>query len=193
MVLIISNEYELSTDSVIDWLVHYQIPFVRINEKTQVDVYNISVDPQGQTDDIELVLNDHFQQNRHLKLSDVQSVWYRRGGINISTHRGPVKLFNEDALQILHQYLFEEKKELEYVIYQLLKKKKHLNTYYDDEINKIEALKVAKRCGLDVPDTLVTSSREAYQHFRKKHSELITKALRGRVYGIGQSDFGSRN
>lgn len=43
MVLIISEEKDLITNDVIDWLIYYNYPFIRINPTTKVEIENFII------------------------------------------------------------------------------------------------------------------------------------------------------
>ncbi len=177
MTLIISSEDDLSTNDVIDWMLHYNMPFVRINGTTNISVTSIEINNENIVD-VELILDDNYNKNRQLKLSSIQSVWYRRGGINVNMLKPVINCLDDNEMNQLREYLKNEKRELEFVIYALLKKKKHINTFHDDDRNKLHTLMIAKECGLKIPDTIITSFQEKYTSMSAKHKSLITKGIR---------------
>src|SRR5690606_2383581 len=77
----------------------------------------------------------------------------------------------------LKTYLIREKKDLEFIVYFILFQKKHINTFYDNELNKNYALILANKCGLKTPKTFITSSKEYLKRI-SLHNSLITKAIK---------------
>ncbi len=43
MICIISNESDISTSHVIEWLIHYKVPFVRINGEDRFSLINFNL------------------------------------------------------------------------------------------------------------------------------------------------------
>lgn len=167
MILIVSDEFDQSTNIVIDWLRFFKKDFFRINN----------------TDKCEIVKID-FSSNVILlkiggKLLDfdlVTSYWYRRGNFNIQLPSCPEI---EDMLlkeQILNN-LKEEINALLEFLHSSLELKKSINGYNDNYTNKLKNLALAKKCGLYIPQTVITSQKDIAREFIEEKKDVITKAI----------------
>lgn len=59
----------------------------------------------------------------------------------------------------------------------------YLGGYYEEEQhNKLYDLHLAKRFGLTIPDTLVTTNKNDLLTFKKQHLRIITKAIKHRFF-----------
>lgn len=178
MILIISSDGDVSTNHTIEWLLLNKEPFVRINNSTKVFLKELILN--NDEIDAHLILRDNFYHDFEIKLSDVKSVWYRRGGINLNTHQFLSKQLNSKKHKNFNLYLKKELTEVEDLIYYILAKKKCVNTYFDDvEINKSYVLWCASQCGLKIPKNCITSYPDVIENrFQDWNQEMITKALK---------------
>ena len=74
MLLIISSEYDVSTDQVIDWLNYYSIEFTRINKEAE----SLSININNSETSIKLLTD-----NRTINFNSISSFWYRKNGIEV--------------------------------------------------------------------------------------------------------------
>lgn len=70
MVLIFSDENDFSTNDVLDWLIHWRIPFVRVNEQNCINIGCVNLDNNG----FEYSLEIKSPYRKHISLKKSQSV-----------------------------------------------------------------------------------------------------------------------
>lgn len=167
MVLIISKENEASTLDVISWLHKKNVPFTRINKEDNIIVNPIANDFVFELNDISF------------KLSEITSVWYRRGEINNSFISSDRKENSEKIERPILNFLKLEDRFLKEYLYFLLFQKKHLNSLSTSIINKLIATDIAKNVGLNVPESYVLNSKEEFLKVKKQEGTLITKTICG--------------
>lgn len=163
MVLIISNSEDRSTIKVIEWLEHYKCKWFRINAE---DIVSIKFD----VDDMYFLL-----EGVKLKLSEIKSVWYRRGFINNHLFNKR-KLKPNSHIDDINNFLNHEYEHLKQYVYYLLSRKKSLNLYAHSEVNKLIVTDLASECGLQVPKSFILDSHDNLLKIKKK---LITKTISG--------------
>jgi len=168
MILIISESNDVTTDDVVEWLNYYGKKFVRCNfsQSTSLDFLTIS------NSNLNIGINN---------LDDrVTKVWHRRGSLKFI----PESLRN---ITLFNSYLKEEEESLLKSLEGVLKSKvKYIGSYLDEvENSKINNLLLAKKANLEIPDTLITTSKKKLFDFFGEKSPIITKDLR---YPINISD-----
>ena len=112
MILIISSQEDFSTHEVIDWLLFYQHPFVRISSQDFLETLKACISAISLEITFELKGKTYY-------LSDFQSVWYRRSWISpnyVNEYTG-----NKSIIQtaIQNQILSEKKVLFELLQYNL--------------------------------------------------------------------------
>ncbi len=172
MVLILSENKDKSTTSVISWLNYFDKKYVRVNEE---DVLNV----EYYDDDILIILN----QERKIKLSEITSFWYRRGFLNVKN-----KLKSNSVS--LSNFLNEESYHLKNYIHYLLEKKNSIGSINSSIVNKLIVNELAIESGLTIPKSyLITEKKELLKIFNK--SKLITKVIAGNGFvNLDESNYG---
>jgi hypothetical protein len=167
MILIVTESTDFSTFKVGEWLYHLGKPFDIINENSNVIIDNVCL--------------NHFEigfdiiiDNIRYKSSDINTVWFRRGGIRL--------LFNkiDDSLNLefqegLLKYMNDEIKMIQEFIIQEFYSKSHFGMI--GNINKLRVLKGALSVGLNIPNTLITTTKRQLSDFLDKHQKVISKAI----------------
>src|SRR5690554_7302076 len=74
MILILSDENDISTEQVIDWLVFYKQKYIRLNRTDILTFEDIFLDENGEFD-----FTIYTQRYGRFKYSEIDSFWYRRG------------------------------------------------------------------------------------------------------------------
>ncbi|MGB3063124.1 grasp-with-spasm system ATP-grasp peptide maturase [Sphingobacterium thalpophilum] len=157
MVLIFSEQNDFSTFQVIRWLKSLSVHYFRLNKEDDVSVKNIDL------------LNDvmMFEVNgKELDFSKINTVWYRRGFFNFDISgfdidNNSIRALKEEAI-CLNVFLMEYLNENKFC----------LNNQFTSFNNKITTLLKAKKAGLKVPDTYLSSfSTELREH------DLVTKSI----------------
>lgn len=155
----------------IDWIDFYSHKFLRFNR----DDFFKDIRPNFA---IELTSNTEEFKLRNVDINKAQSIWFRRS----------IYPFLPDTLafESLDNHLSEDVKRSFYYEYlnctqlfysQLEKVSKKLGDFRKVRINKLEVLKMAKECSIDIPASIITSKKIDVHNFRLKKGRLITKAI----------------
>lgn len=166
MVLIISENSDISTNHVIEWITNVGYPFVRINWEDKVEIKSFNLNS------FSLLVNDKVL----VEYEKITSVWFRRGKIKLNESYLIAKSDKDKFTNYLREHLKVELKAYEEYIYHLLYKKRHIGSFDKLHINKFIILDKAVKCGLSIPQTYVVSSKQELEKLLFKHGELITKS-----------------
>jgi len=170
MILIISEEKDVSTVHIIEWLLHWDIPFFRINNEDQITIKKIHFKRNGEPD-VLLIKN----QKDKIALKDIKAYWYRRGGIRLSFP----DFYGTSNIDFLQKQITIHL-ELEAgictdFISSLINRLPRIGTFETRKVNKLLLLHLASNIGLAIPETLITSSKENY--LSTFSGNTITKSL----------------
>ncbi|BDX39654.1 hypothetical protein CYCD_30090 [Tenuifilaceae bacterium CYCD] len=151
MILIISEEFERTTDEVLQWLLFHGISFLRVNKEDSLKIVELSLN-------CERLL---FEFNgKVFNINDFDTVWYRRGNLNPSLFQ-PALLelsSNPSMLNQVGRFLGNEWSILQFYIFYVLESKSLvLGSFQKSLVNKLINLSIAKQCGLMIPDSTITS------------------------------------
>lgn len=155
-IVIISENRDKSTDLVIDWLHMLKIPHYRYN----------SLDPANVTIGI---------SNEDLRITigkkEIKKIWIRRGRF----HFIPVELrFNNFSSYLKN----EERPIVEFCEKMFYEEDKVIGSYQEETLNnKLLNLYIAKKSGLDIPNTLITNQKKDILDFKTKSKKVITKCI----------------
>lgn len=153
MVLILSNKNDFTTNLVQDWLYYYGKEVTRIN--------SYITDLSFKTNNIFIKLDTEEQ----ISLDEVKSFWYRKGRV--------IQPKNTN-----HQTIKSEFEITEGYISYLLEDKKGIGRYKQAmNLNKLIVLQIAKKNGLNIPNTFVLDNKEDLQNllYENKDKKFITK------------------
>lgn len=170
MVLLLSEEFERTTDEVVQWLLTYGIGFLRINKEDEVKI--VSVSPSRGTLEVEV-------KGSVYDLSQFSHVWYRRGSLHLNCLKAAfAELGNEpNRIRQVGQFLSNEWKILQqYIFYSLEQKEIVLGNFSKSFINKPIVLSIAKECGLSIPETVISSKGDIINN-EALSKPLITKPI----------------
>lgn len=176
MVLIITTgALEVSVDEVIDWLDFYEVPFVRFNceDIDQNAHFRININ-----NDIDLLF---YQNNKRYTKEDITTVWFRKN----HSHRTLEYL---DAIKDkklwknLKDFLSNEATGALDAFCIALKDKQWIDAPQYSSLNKIQALLAAAKCGLDIPETIISNRLSAFETLKKTSPSVITKPITDVAY-----------
>jgi len=154
MILIITEEKDISTIDVLNWLNYFNKKFVIINENSTVKLVSYTITDEEV--DFKLSID-----NKIVKLSDITAHWHRKAQINNSFYSDVFEIPNKnDTYKLVKKFLLLEEKSILDNIYYLLKKKKSVGGYENCDINKLNCLYQANCVGLKVPKTLITNNSD---------------------------------
>jgi len=169
MVLIISEKSDYNTGVVINWLCKSKVRYILITPETKVKEININLNEDDYT--------IKFQQKRKIfevNYKDIDSVWYRRGFINVNIEKNSIK--DAKIKKSIGKHLLGEWASLLQFIYNSFGNKIFLGNYLIGDTNKIITLKIAKKVGLLTPETHVLTKKEDVINLLSK-KEYITKGI----------------
>ncbi|MCQ9636874.1 grasp-with-spasm system ATP-grasp peptide maturase [Chryseobacterium sp. WG23] len=143
MILIISQNQEITTTEVIKWLLKMGKPFIRVHED---EVFKIK------TKEKRIYLES---QRNSFFIDDITSIWYRRGGL-VFEH---LQYKNESINLNMNEYQHW----LEDYVRKTLESKKHINKESNSDVNKLLVLEQAQKFGLDVPAYFLADTTDGVQ------------------------------
>ncbi len=166
MILVLSYDtYEQGTDPVISWLLHYQVPFIKVSLADllygKVRYY------------VDLPNRDVVIDGLSVKQA-VTTIWHRR-------FAGAANRLDFPAGPYQDQLAFEVRTEITDLLgylEMLFHDKKWLTAFQQIKVNKLELLDVASRCGLRVPHTRVLNNRhDLLAFYHQLDAQLISKPI----------------
>lgn len=156
MLLIISNSYDVTTDYLIEELEGRRLPFFRLNTDHIPHNLDISIDFQG--------TNKRFRISdsvgRKIRSDEVDAVYFRQPRITLDRPtEEPEKTF-----------FISEIGETQSSLWRILPKRLWLNhpTNLWYASNKGDQLNAAAHCGLNIPPTIISSSKEVVIEFMRE-------------------------
>lgn len=175
MILIKTVSDDQSSNEVIEWLNYLRKPYVRINNDQEILIRSININNKSEPE-IVFKIGESL-----LKLSELTSFWYRRGYPIISN-----KIVSESAE--MKNYLSAEWDAIvAYFIYRLDSISK-VNNFATSSINKLVQLQFASECGLNIPDTLITTNKKDLCTFNEQFNGIITKSIQGSLIFRNKDD-----
>lgn len=161
MILILSDLFDLSTNSVIEWLNFYKKKYFRINAQDNLDIDFIGTDVILKT------------ATSSVKLSEINSFWYRRGYLNYKGDSTNISQF--DNLQEI-----EINNVLQFIYYKL-NKSKHLNSIHNADVNKLIVNDIARELNISTPIDFIFSNFDSLKDkIQNESTQNITKVISGR-------------
>ena len=180
-ILILSRQDDGSTSNVIEWIVKYNKPYIRINtddEKTHLDYIDI--------DNRELTVSKHGEETN---LFDISSVWHRRRGFSLKNVHINEEEFAKgilfDTTNYHKNHINAEYKVLtEYLHYILERDVTTIGNYVSTDVNKLIVLEIAKKYGVSIPKSYVVTTKKGIQKILDNTgaSFVVTKAISQGVY-----------
>jgi len=169
MILILSLEEDFSTNEVVEWLLHFKIPFVRINWEDKIIIEKIIL---SENTEFEFSVNG----GRLINSKEITAFWYRRGDIKM---QGRERFSIKKLEHLLQETLFDEMEVIKDMIYFFLEKNiLCIGSFHKRSNNKLIHLMEAKKVGWDIPDTIIGTNYLDFVSFFKKHpSGIIVKPL----------------
>jgi ATP-GRASP peptide maturase of grasp-with-spasm system len=171
MILIFSEQQDVSTNKVMDWLkFHFnQTEILRINSDDSLS--NIFLEQIDEHQRVTFLI-----AGKIVKMDEVKFVWFRRGSFklnfdNIDCHHK--YYFNNE----MNHYLNYENVRVTEYINSMLQEKKSIGNFYMQNMNKMYVLDKAKKVGILVPNTIITTSKTELKTFLEKYKHIVTKPM----------------
>jgi len=186
MIIIFSQELDISTCDVIDWLDFYNVDFIRINvdDEAQVKIRIFITEEKSR------IAFDY--KGTLFDLGTVSSYWYRRGGVLRLTK--PIILHkilkSKKVLKEVQKDLWQEAKAITDFISQYLKNNvPHIGERESSFPNKLTMLQAASNVGLKIPKTLITNSKKDIEEFKLNTGSIITKGVQESLHFSSEDCF----
>ena len=167
MVLIQSEQGDLMTDRVIEWLYYYGVKeIVRINENTNITIESVTLD--------KIIIS--LDSKTNIDLNEVSFFWYSRGSLNCLLEQFLNHDLDNKLKNKIGRFLQYEWQKLREYLYYELNSKPSLGNYYKSATNKLINLKIAEQCGLKIPEFIVSGKNNHLINFGRTHC-VINKPI----------------
>lgn len=178
MILIFSEESDVTTNLICDWLHIYNKPFLRINKNEKIIFHSFYSTNLNKTLDFSFL-------NKRYSINNFDRIWFRRGGFNflLNDYLKLEKLsFGNEFIKI-NQFVEDEIIDFMYYYHQIiLDKDLTIGNVNKNKLNKLEILNIAQKQGLNVPDFLVTTEKnEVETFFFQCDKQVISKAIKENI------------
>ena len=169
MIRILTSDWDLSSDIVIEWLYYHEYPFFKL---TLSDILNGTSILELKDGNIKISIND-----KYIDINDINAIWFRKFGFFKETEFMKKASIGLDANQVSH--LSREIQALISFFLSIFKNKFFLtDPQATMNLNKLEVLKIASQCGFSTPKTIITN------HYDNLYfeGEYIVKAISDPVF-----------
>lgn len=140
-VLIISDEFDVSTQNVIQWLYFFGFQVDRFSFLEFVNKFPVVIS---------------LQNNLYSVFENYVGVWYRRDN-DITKF---VDAFNKNNALELQKLMISQLRYLKNKIYSQKNHPNWISSYSNIQLNKFDILDVANDCGFNIPLSVITNSKQ---------------------------------
>lgn len=163
MILIYSRDTDSFVNDVVDYL--EKDSFVRVGDREKVQINKININKA------EFIISNTF--DKEINLFDISSIWFNGGVPQVEGN-----IYEKDLYKCLFESFLDKKD-----CFKLGK------TYLGFEFNKFDSVLIAKKCGLKVPDTIITNNRLEVKNFFKRHNKkgVICKRITDKIFYEGKN------
>lgn len=171
MILLITNEEDITADIIVDKLNKLSIPYYRFNTDYLIEKIKLNLD--FQSDKYELI---DTVKGQSFNLLNFTSVYYRRPKLPSLEHL-PISLSEKTFLLNEAYFLLEG-------CYKILQDKFWISSVFSirEAENKIYQLRLAKEIGFTIPQSLITSIPSQAKTF-SKNRPIIIKPIKTGIIG----------
>jgi ATP-GRASP peptide maturase of grasp-with-spasm system len=177
MILILSPSYsDVTTDEVMDWLVHLGADWVRLNGEDVDGGADVRLELHGDGEACSL-----RYAGVELDPSRVSAVWHR-GWVREWRHEGRELVADKSPFGARLQYdvrlhLTREYRKFSDFLTSCFEARRWLGSPRTVSPNKPAVLRAASRAGLAIPATLITTERAALADFAARHGAIVAKPI----------------
>lgn len=180
MILILSDENDVSTEQVMDWLLYYDQKCIRLNRTDIITFDQLTVSDSGDTD-FQIIT----QRFGAIHYSEITSFWYRRGYLQFVQFELSESIKQLEFSEELIRFFNAEMGTIRDFIYYLLEKKNSIGSIHHNDLNKLVILDKARSCGLKTPKSSVITKCSQIE----QPQSSITKAVKEGFYYEAKSDY----
>lgn len=170
-ILILSEEDDGTTDTVIKWIRYFGGDCLRINDTSLLEFSFIQL--SGDSDEVQF-----SYKSKTYPLSEFTGYWYRRGKLNFNYPK--ISFHNKKLHETVEKMLSREYSYINNYIYNYVEKKeniKSIGSIFDNQTNKVTNLLTARKMGLQIPETIIATTKKQVFQFRNKHPILLVKPI----------------
>jgi ATP-GRASP peptide maturase of grasp-with-spasm system len=179
--VIVLEDDDFMAYNVIDWLLSFGRKPIVINDSLVYSPVRLTISNFGYS-------MDFNNEKERISLENISSYWFRRGILHINTTfiEG---VSNAQVSDKINSFIAEETKALKEGLFKALESSStSLGTFRGSFQSKLGNLLLASKCGLDIPDTVILTSKEDLIDFFSKHSgKIITKSM-SEAFGFSTHD-----
>jgi len=168
MILIFTEKKDISATKVTEYLLHYKIPFLRIDaEYTKKIINKININ----NTDVDIIIT---YKGKNYSIKQFAIIWNRRGYFKVNLPNVDlIHIKNNKLKHIVYKQLKEERETLLNFIYHKMSDQFHINDPRVYNINKLIVLDAAVSCGLQIPNTYIFNNL----NYLKENQKYITKNI----------------
>ncbi|HET6230406.1 MAG TPA: grasp-with-spasm system ATP-grasp peptide maturase [Longimicrobiaceae bacterium] len=171
IVLLSQQDYEHSTEDVLDWIAALGGHAVRLNgeDVNEDDPFVLECTADGVRGELSL-------GGVPVRTGEAAAVWLRRTHAlhNVEFAAG---VEPPSAGRMLRGYLLTELRATHRALHAALAGTPWLTRPWQTDVDKLHTLTLAARAGLEVPATIVTNDRARLAEFKARHGRVITKSV----------------
>lgn len=179
-IMILGESSDKSTDLVCQWLHHWNVPFLRLNEENEVNPV-VRMEFENSSANVHL-----HKKGCKYDLSKLQKTWFRRGYF-LFRNIDDIPTLALETNESIKKHITNEGKTLERFMYYYLGQGVSINHPDNYNYNKLIALREAQKVGLLVPPTLLAVQAEELRQFVAKEGGCISKSIQD-MMGIKTDD-----
>lgn len=176
LVLIGSEDNDMTTTLVCRWLDFMGHKFIRLNDEDSLLVKSVTISNKI----TDFILRS---KNQEFKLSDIYSFWFRRGGLKIDFRHSDFYEHiraDKETKNTLKKFIYNENYRIESFLKHFLEFNSRIKilgnpTNYIN--NKLVHLQIAIECGIDVPTSYIFTEKKQIKEVLNNFPELIIKAI----------------
>jgi len=169
MILIASRKNDISTISVIKWLLQKKKAFVLLTEGNEIS--QLTYNTQGES-----IIK--FKDRAPVNLEKITSYWYRKGANRFKAKVPEIESTLSELDRQTKLFIRAETNSIARYLDYHFQTKRHLNTFEDStDVNKLILCDIAHSVGLKTPPSLITDNKASLLQFFQAHKDIITKPL----------------
>ncbi len=173
-IIIITNNYDESVDSVIDWINYKGKNVTRLNSEDLINYENLFGFEINK-------LSNFFKIKSNFPCKNICSVWIRKGSAINPFNLNFIK--DENLRRQISNHLFSEINETKISFVNFLENNYFtLGTIPTNKLDKISQLQMAKDAGFNIPATIVTNSKDEIKKFKRKYKTIIAKCIKDSTF-----------
>ena len=160
MILILSETTDFTTYKIAKWLEHLGKKVFILTEVDEID--NICI----LDDNIMITAN-----NNKINISELEAYWFRRGNFKMQHNLIP------DMPEVLREDHNREQNSLLELLHAKLLKVPNLGSIFNADLNRVNVIWKAKKCGLNVPHIGIFNTKKELINFENKYKKIIIKPI----------------